>query len=766
MKTDWPMRRPLFPVAVAGLLGTVAGLFWGEKPWIWSGWLVCGFVLSWWGPKAFRTIGVWVFVFGVFAFYTGARVHAPSPESLRARAGEQGGTARLEGMMVELPAERIWSNGDRAVEAEFRVERIETESGWVTCPGKVLMRIDPAPEKTPAVGDLLCVGGYLSLPESPKNPGEFNRRKNLQSQGMDYLFRVHPLDLQDTGSRESAWLPRLAAGLRAHMLRATSMGLEKDPEAAGLIAGMLFGYRDGVGQDLREVFRNTGTLHLFAVSGQNLAVVAGMLLWILALSGAVRWRWAWMTLPVVFVFCMATGMEASAARAFVMTAVLYVGWVIGRPMDPANWLGASLLALLIWDPRQVGDAGFQLSFLVVAGLMVFAGPWQRKLVEWGRPDPWIPRRLLGPWRRGWTRIWSLGATVLASSAAAWTGSLLPGLFLFHQVVPVALLANVVAAPVAGSVTITAAISSFVAPVFPAGTVGLNLINARLVHFLAASLGWMAGWPGGHFSVADPRVWFDSKPWIKVVAMEGSAPTLISGAGGKWLLEPGSAKGWANTLRPFLNWHGVQGIDGVALMAGTSGRMAAAVDLLEGWRIGWWAESGLGGRSGVLKNWREEMERSQKGRRFWRSGDRVPLGEDWTAEILWPPVGEGGQAEENGIVLMLRCGESRLLWAGAISGAIERELVLVHGDHLRADILVQGPAKTQEANLSRTWLETVRPRSVVRWERGLEDDASLSIHFSDFIWLEGMEVLPLNKTGCLTLRPDAEKGEWRVEKWRP
>lgn len=473
-----------------------------------------------------------------------------------------------------------------------------------------------------------------------------------------------------------------------------------------------------------------------------------------------------MTLPVVFVFCLATGMEASAARAFVMTAVLYVGWVIGRPMDPANWLGASLLALLIWDPRQVGDAGFQLSFLVVAGLMVFSGPWQRKLVEWGRPDPWIPRRLLGPWRRGWTRVWSLGATVLASSAAAWTGSLLPGLFLFHQVVPVALLANVVAAPVAGAVTITAAISSCVAPVFPAGTVGLNLINARLVHFLAASLGWMAGWPGGHFSVADPRVWLDSKPWIKVVAMEGSAPTLISGAGGKWLLEPGSAKGWANTLRPFLNWHGVQGIDGVALMAGTSGRMAAAVDLLEGWRIGWWAESGLGGRSGVLKNWREEMERSQKGRRFWRSGDRVPLGEDWTAEILWPPVGEGGQAEENGIVLMLRCGESRLLWAGAISGAIERELVLVHGDELRADILVQGPAKTQEANLSRAWLETVRPRSVVRWERGLEDDASLSIDFSDFTWLEGMEVLALNKTGCLTLRPDAEKGEWRVEKWRP
>ena len=160
-----------------------------------------------------------------------------------------------------------------------------------------------------------------------------------------------------------------------------------------------------------------------------------------------------------------------------------------------------------------------------------------------------------------------------------------------------------------------------------------------------------------------------------------------------------------------------------------------------------------------------MERSQKGRRFWRAGDGVPLGEDWTAEILWPPAGEGGQAEENGIVMMLRCGEARLLWAGAISGAVERELVLVQGENLRADILVQGPAKSQEANLSRVWLETVRPRTVVRWERGLEDDASLSVDFSDFIWLEGLEILALKKTGCLTLRPDADRGDWRVERWR-
>ena len=100
----------------------------------------------------------------------------------------------------------------------------------------------------------------------------------------------------------------------------------------------------------------------------------------------------------------------------------------------------------------------------------------------------------------------------------------------------------------------------------------------------------------------------------------------------------------------------------------------------------------------------------------------------------------------------------------ISGAVERELVLAHGDELRADILIQGPSKSMEANLSRAWLEMVRPKKIVRWERGLEDDSSLSVDFADLTWLEGVEVLKLKETGCLTLRPDPEKGVWRLHSW--
>jgi ComEC/Rec2-related protein len=548
------------------------------------------------------------------------------------------------------------------------------------------------------------------------------------------------------------------------MLKATSLGLQEDPEASGLIAAMLFGYRDGIGEDLRESFRATGTLHLFAVSGQNLAVVAGMLLWILALTGAVKWRWAWMTLPAVFLFCLATGMEASAARAFVMTGVLYLGWILGRPMDPANWLGSALLVLLIWDPQQVEDTGFQLSFLVVAGLMVLTGPIQVRLIGWGRPEPWIPARLVTPWRRIGHRVWTTVATVVAASIAAWVGSLIPGIFLFHQITPVALAANVVAAPIAGAVTVLAAVSSVMAPLFSVGAIGMNLLNARLVHFLAGLLGWMATWPGGHFAVADPRTWFEPTAAVEIMAVEGATPTLVKGEGGKWLIDPGSKMAWANSVRPFLNYYGVNRLNGVMLTAGLAKRSGCAQELMGSMPIGWWGESGLGVRSVPLKEWRSEMVKRKEGRGFFRAGDRVELGKDWSVEVLWPPKGiASGRAEEGGLVMIMDCREARLLWAGSIPSEVEGRLVQMYGEKLRAGVLIQGPS--QGRNLTTEWLRAVRPNYLIRSWKGLEDDPSLSVDFDQISNEIGITLLKLRESGTVQLRPEPQNGGWAVKKWR-
>ena len=765
MKTNWPMRRPLFPVAVAGLVGTVVGLGWEKNPWIWLGVVGVGSVFSWWGPKNWRTPATWLFVLGVFAIYAGARAYAPPRESLRARAGQEGGTVRVEGWIAELPTERIWQNGGKAMETELEATSLFGQTGWERTSGRVLLRVDPSPEKMPKVGEVVRVAGYLAFPDRPMNPGEFDRVRHLQSRGLDYILKVRSENLECSGEEKGVWLAKMAAGLREHMLKATSLGLTEDPEASGLIAAMLFGYRDGVGEELRESFRATGTLHLFAVSGQNLAVVAGLLLWILALTGAVKWRWAWATLPAVFLFCLATGMEASAARAFVMTGVLYLGWMMGRPMDPANWLGSALLALLIWDPRQVDDTGFQLSFLVVAGLMVLAGPLQARLLAWGRPDLWIPSRLVAPWRRAGQKVWVVVATIVATSAAAWVGSLAPGILLFHQIIPVALAANVVAAPVAGAVTVLAAVSSVVAPLVGGVlAVGVNVVNGKLVHFLAAVLGWMATWPGGHFAVADPRVWFERALMVEIVAVEGAAPTLVRGEGGKWLIEPGSKMAWGNSVRPFLNYFGVNRLDGVIVSSGLAQRSSGSLELIDAISVEWWGESGLGGRSAWLRRWRERLKDRDQGRRFLKSGDILQLGGDWKMEVFWPLEGSpSGRAEEDGLVMLLQCGEARLLWAGAVPGEVEGRLVQRFGEKLRAGVLVQEP--TQGGNLTAGWLRAVRPNYLIRAWKALEDDPSLSVDLDQISKEIGMTLVKLKESGAVRLKPEPQSGGWEVRKWK-
>ena len=756
----------MVPVAVAGLIGTLVGIFTSPSPLAWTLVSLLFAILGWLGPKKIRTPAVWLFVAAVFALYTNARVFAPSADSLRARAGEAGGTAILQGWIAELPAKRAWQEGKEVLETEMKVVSIQGDTGWEPCLGRVMLRLDPVPKTWPKVGDRIQTAGYLSLPEEPKNPGEFNRRTWLRSRGIDYQFRVRADGMETLGPEKGVGLARMAGALRAHMIRATSAGLEEDPEAAGLIAAMLFGYRDGVGEDLRESFRNTGTLHLFAVSGQNLAVVALVLLWVLKLTGAVRWRWAWVTLPAIFLFCLATGMEASAQRAFVMISVLYLGWILGRAMDPPSWLGLALLTLLLWDPVQVLDPGFQLSFLVVAGLMIFSGRWQEKLIAAGRPDPWIPRRLVGPIRLWVFGLWVAVATGTAASGAAWVGSLIPGILLFHQVVPVALVANLVAAPVAGAVTVLAAVSSLVGAVSLAAATVLNLVNAKLVHLLAGVLGWMATWPGGHFSVGDFRSWTMKEPWVRLVSVEDACPMLISGNGGTWLVDPGSERAWAYTLRPFLAWHGVNSLDGVILTAGLSDRMGAAAELVQSMRVGWWAETGTAIRSPALKGWLAELEKRQEGKQFWREDERRNLGKDWNIRVFWPPAEGGrGRSEEDGMVFLLEHGQAKLLWAGSISAEVERDLILRYGSELQAGLLVQGPAKVGESNLSSAWLEIVEPKCLVRWSRALEEDASLSVDFADQAWSEGIDLHKLDETGCVTLTPEAGSGKWKVKRWK-
>jgi hypothetical protein len=158
-----------------------------------------------------------------------------------------------------------------------------------------------------------------------------------------------------------------------------------------------------------------------------------------------------------------------------------------------------------------------------------------------------------------------------------------------------------------------------------------------------------------------------------------------------------------------------------------------------------------------------MVEKKEGKRFFRAGDQVDLGKDWKVEVLWPPEGiASGRAEEDGLVMLLESGESRLLWAGSIPGEVERKLVQRYGEKLRAGILIQGPS--QGMNLTSEWLQAVRPNYLIRSWKALEDDPSLSVDFDQISKEIGMTLVKLKESGSVQLKPGHEGG-WIIHRWR-
>jgi len=134
------------------------------------------------------------------------------------------------------------------------------------------------------------------------------------------------------------------------------------------------------------------------------------------------------------------------------------------------------------------------------------------------------------------------------------------------------------------------------------------------------------------------------------------------------------------------------------------------------------------------------------------------------EVFWPrEASASGRAEEDGLVMILKCGESRLLWAGSIPRGVEKKLVERYGEKLKSGVLVQGPSK--DVNLTSEWLRTVRPNYLVRSWKALEDDPSLSVDLDQISKEIGMTLVKLKESGAVHLEPEPQNGGWTIHRWR-
>src|SRR5436309_4198703 len=357
-------------------------------------------------------------------------------------------------------------------------------------------------KSAPEFGDELKFFGTAEPIPPPRNPGEFDMRSYLARRDVRRtLFVRYPEEGELIRHGGGNRIMRAAQKSRAWMQNAMCRGLESSPDVESFLSGIVLGLRHQTPDDIEEAFQQTGTLHLFAVAGLHVGIVAA-LLWMLAtIARFSRKSAAAVIIPLLVFYAAVTGLHVSSVRAATMASILVGGLFFERKVSLANSLAAAAFFILCWNTNELFSTGFQLSFAVVGAIVLLGDPFFKILQRRGAPDPFLPQTLLrGPrrWVHSGYEWLCAGASV---SLAAWLGSLPLILWYFHLVTPISLFANLVVVPIAFFVLAVALLSLLATPLLPWITVVFNNANWTLATLVIGIVNLFAQIPGGHFYVA-------------------------------------------------------------------------------------------------------------------------------------------------------------------------------------------------------------------------------------------------------------------------
>ncbi len=309
-----------------------------------------------------------------------------------------------------------------------------------------------------------------------------------------------------------AWR-RILLSLRREAAERLALGIPDHPQAVLVLRAMLLGYQSALPPELRNIFSASGTIHIFAISGLHVGILATLLMVLLPLTRLPRTQWFWLLAPLLVACTLLTGGKPSAQRACVMT-LLYVGAPsLQRKPDALTALAAAAILVLTADPLQISNLGFLFSFACVFGLLTLTSPLRSLLrgaapgrhavappdalsaAEEGADEP-----LSACGRRSLRFLQRYAADSLSVSLAAWLVSVPLTALYFGRITPIAVLGNLYAIPLAFLIVLGGSLS-LVASLFSTVLCAcFNSAAALLIELLVWLTGWTARIPGASIAI--------------------------------------------------------------------------------------------------------------------------------------------------------------------------------------------------------------------------------------------------------------------------
>jgi len=566
MSATQQVRRPLVGVALSLVAGLCAHHYFGGSPLFFLG--AGALILAW---------ACWMCGHGksTIAFYLvcaflGAAAHAIEETETPARSTLAIAEVLFQqqeiiGVIEDSPS---IPSGDGTQSFRFRAEAVRLGAEWFRADVVLRAYIKPPP-------------GGISYGERWRVHGRYRGYEEVRA-GVEGSLRIsEAARLQTSGPSFKA----VCYEARERASRILSVGMAPFPEQAQLLKALLLGYREALSTTLYQRFSLTGTLHIFAISGLHVGVLASILVAALKVLGLPKTIWGIFLIPALWIYVVATGMKPSALRAFTMAAVYFSAPLFGRRPDSVSAIALAAIILLIIHPLQITNPGFLLSFTVVSGIVMVHGYARRRLSSFS-PSGWaVPlARLNGP--RPFD-AWVRGFGLLAlTSGAAWVFSAPLTAMFFNTLSPVALVGNLAVVPLTFLIVLTGSLALLVAPVSLAATLLFNEANRAFVSLLISIIRSMSTLPIAYLFVRSPSwgalaFWYVGltlfftgtarmrKPAILLllcslllwagesvrpfsgveVHQEGSATTLIRRSPSEWILvTDGSTYGLSRAMR--------------------------------------------------------------------------------------------------------------------------------------------------------------------------------------------------------------------------
>ena len=345
---------------------------------------------------------LWLALFALGGWYTGVR-HPLHEESHFSHH-----YAEEDELLVEV---RTVREGERRQNVEAEVTALLRGGEQLPVSGQLVAYVAG---DTVSVGDRLLLASTVDTVPGPLNPHAFDYAGYLADKNIFHRSFVDSTEWLRVGTAMGISLRAFGERSRDAWFASLRPYLAGDDLAVA--AALIMGKKDLLGEKVKSAYADTGAIHVLAVSGLHVGILALIVMQLLRLLVPPRPFWlalrTGLTILLVWYFALVTGLSASVQRAALMVTVVLIGKQLNRNNNIFNLLAIAALVMLLVEPKQLFQVGFQLSFAAVAGIALFTRRLQRLV--------YLPGKLSVLW------------DAIAVSTAAQLGTLPLSLYYFGQ----------------------------------------------------------------------------------------------------------------------------------------------------------------------------------------------------------------------------------------------------------------------------------------------------------------------------------------------